>query len=403
MNFFDKEENRELMSENRVIIDKITEFLKRNVKYVSKSAMIVALASVLMLTGCNEPKENGGQEKAQTEQGQTPAPTEEAGQPEVKNDEYEVDAHPEVKELVSTYYNSYAAGDIDKLLAITQSLSDMEKSYVKMMNEYVESYSDVTCYTKEGLEEGSFMVSATFNMNCTGVEGGLPGMDFFYIRTDKDGKIYIDNRYSSFNRNIKEQETEPEVDALIEEFEGGDDVQKLRNEFQEKYDAAVAGNENLKQMANTVSEAIKQWKDSYKPEEEQKEEQKEDTEKKENNKKKNKKKNNKKKEEDKPAEGTEAKAEEPAENQEQASSEEPKEETPQEDTTPEINYVPEGKVLTATNRYNVRKSMNESADLVGTTEEGDSITVVLSYAEGWTKVEWNGQTGYIRTDLLLNN
>ena len=28
MNFFDKEENRELMSENRVIIDKITEFLK---------------------------------------------------------------------------------------------------------------------------------------------------------------------------------------------------------------------------------------------------------------------------------------------------------------------------------------------------------------------------------------
>ena len=272
MNFFDKEENRELMSENRVIIDKITEFLKRNVKYVSKSAMIVALASVLMLTGCNEPKENGGQEKAQTEQGQTPAPTEEAGQPEVKNDEYEVDAHPEVKELVSTYYNSYAAGDIDKLLAITQSLSDMEKSYVKMMNEYVESYSDVTCYTKEGLEEGSFMVSATFNMNCTGVEGGLPGMDFFYIRTDKDGKIYIDNRYSSFNRNIKEQETEPEVDALIEEFEGGEDVQKLRNEFQEKYDAAVAGNENLKQMANTVSEAIKQWKDSYKPEEEQKEE-----------------------------------------------------------------------------------------------------------------------------------
>ncbi len=110
MNFFDKErENRELVSENRVVIDKITEFLKRNVKYVSKSAMIIALASVLMLTGCNEPKGNGGQDKAQTEQGQTPAPTEEAGQPEVKKDEYEVDAHPEVKELVSTYYNSYAA------------------------------------------------------------------------------------------------------------------------------------------------------------------------------------------------------------------------------------------------------------------------------------------------------
>lgn len=390
-----KNENRELVSENRVAIDKITEFLKKNVKYVSKGAMIFALASVLMLAGCNEPNGNGGQ--AQTEQ--TPTPTEAAEQPEVKNDEYEVDAHPEVKELVSTYYNSYAAGDIDTLLTITQSLSDMEKSYIKMMNEHVESYSDVTCYTKGGLEEGSYMVSATFNMNYSGVEGGLPGLDFFYIRTDGDGKLYIDNLYSSFNRLIQEQETDAEVDALIEEFEAGEDVQKLRTEVQEKYEAAVAGDENLKNMADTVSEAIKQWRESYtpeEPEEQQEEEQKEDTEKKQKKKKK------KKKEE--PAEDAEAKTEEPAENQEQASNEEPAEDAAQqEDTTPEINYVPEGKVLTATNRYNVRKSMNESADLVGTTEEGDSITVILSYAEGWTKVEWNGQTGYIRTDLLLNN
>ena len=63
----------------------------------------------------------------------------------------------------------------------------------------------------------------------------------------------------------------------------------------------------------------------------------------------------------------------------------------------------EGKVLTANSSYNVRKSMSETAELVGTTAEGDSITVILSYAEGWTKVEWNGLTGYIRTDLLLNN
>ncbi len=65
--------------------------------------------------------------------------------------------------------------------------------------------------------------------------------------------------------------------------------------------------------------------------------------------------------------------------------------------------MPDGKVLTATGGYNVRVSMNESAELVGTTAVGDTITVILSYAEGWTKVEWNGTTGYIRTDLLLAN
>ena len=30
----------------------------------------------------------------------------------------------------------------------------------------------------------------------------------------------------------------------------------------------------------------------------------------------------------------------------------------------------------------------------------DRVTVVMSYAEGWTKVKWNGETGYIKTSLL---
>ena len=59
--------------------------------------------------------------------------------------------------------------------------------------------------------------------------------------------------------------------------------------------------------------------------------------------------------------------------------------------------------MTANDGYNVRVSMNESAELVGTTAVGDTIKVIMSYAEGWTKVEWNGTTGYIRTDLLLSN
>lgn len=68
-----------------------------------------------------------------------------------------------------------------------------------------------------------------------------------------------------------------------------------------------------------------------------------------------------------------------------------------------VNYVPEGKTLTLNNAMNIRKSMNEDAEKVGTAAPGDTITVILSYKEGWTKVEWNGTTGYIRTDLLLNN
>lgn len=390
MRFTDrKNDNVELVSENGMIINKITEFLKKNVKYVSRTAMIFALASVLMLTGCNE--KNDGKEPDQAQDGQEVS-ADNAQQPTAEKDEYEVDAQPEVKELISTYYNSYAAGDIDKLVSITQFLSDMEKSYIQMMNEHVESYSDVTCYTKEGLEEGSYLVSVAFNMHFSGVEGGLPGLDFYYLRTSEDGKLYIDNRYSAFNRLLQEQETEAEIDSLIAEFQAGEDVQKLRAEFDEKYKQAEAADENLKSKADAVSDAIRQWRESYSPDAPKEEGQPEE---------------NAEAQPEENTENTDAKPEESSEENTEQPSEETAEntdaETPEEDSTPEINYVPEGKVLTASSSYNVRKSMNESAELVGTTAEGDSIKVILSYAEGWTKVEWNGQTGYIRTDLLLNN
>ena len=49
---------------------------------------------------------------------------------------------------------------------------------------------------------------------------------------------------------------------------------------------------------------------------------------------------------------------------------------------------------------NIRKSMSEDADKVATAFAGDTVTVIMSYQEGWTKVSYKDITGYIRTDLL---
>ncbi len=59
-----------------------------------------------------------------------------------------------------------------------------------------------------------------------------------------------------------------------------------------------------------------------------------------------------------------------------------------------------GEKITLTDSVNVRVSMSETADRVGLAYAGDTIEVIMSYAEGWTKVKWNGQTGYIKTDLI---
>ena len=60
----------------------------------------------------------------------------------------------------------------------------------------------------------------------------------------------------------------------------------------------------------------------------------------------------------------------------------------------------EGTEITLSNTTNIRSSMSETADKVGVAYSGEKVTVVMSYAEGWTKVTWKNKTGYIKTDLL---
>lgn len=62
--------------------------------------------------------------------------------------------------------------------------------------------------------------------------------------------------------------------------------------------------------------------------------------------------------------------------------------------------VTEGTKVQLSSTTNIRSSMSDSSDRVGVAYQGDTVTVVASYAEGWTKVSWNGKTGYIKTDLL---
>ena len=60
----------------------------------------------------------------------------------------------------------------------------------------------------------------------------------------------------------------------------------------------------------------------------------------------------------------------------------------------------EGTTIMLSNTTNIRSSMSETADKVGVAYAGEKVTVVMSYAEGWTKVTWKNKTGYVKTDLL---
>lgn len=399
--------NMENGSGNGLNINKIVDFCKKNVKYVSAGVVTVALVAFLAVTAVNN---SGKQDKQDDkvvaqdeEQGTDAAVDDSEGEDDSSQNEAEENEHPEIIELISTYYNSYAAGDLDKLSGIAQKLSDMEKDYITMLNEHVESYGNVSCTVADGAKEGAYIVCAVYDMKIAGVDETLPGMNVFYVQTDKNGDLYINNRYSSFNRELEEQKTKKKILTLMEEFEKSDAIVSLQQEVQTEYDKIVAGNEELQKKLSEMADAIANWKESYTPPaEDETPEEPEATD-------------DGNTDDGNTDDGSvddggtddgntdDGSANDGSTDDGSADDGSTDDGSTDDGNSSGVNYVPEGTVMTVNDGYNVRKSMDETSELVGTTAVGDSITIILSYAEGWTKVEWNGTTGYIRTDLLLNN
>ena len=227
-------------------------------------------------------------------------------------------------------------------------------------------------YTKSGLDETSYLVNVYVEIKFEGVDTLAPGLDFFYIRTGEDGNLYIDNLYSQYNYKNMDNALDTDIDNLIKEFQQQEDVIALLKDAQAKFDEAVASDENLANMLNvTIPDAISNWMAEL------------------------------------VSQNTELMQEstevvEPE--TETTESETPESETPEseapEEETPEVSAIPEGTVITIQESINIREGMSTDSAKIGTAYQGEKVTVIMSYAEGWTKVKWNNKTGYIRTDLL---
>ncbi|MCI5918735.1 MAG: SH3 domain-containing protein [Roseburia sp.] len=409
---------------------KMIDFCKKNIRYITAGVLFVVL--VIVLAQCTNPKDKkDAQNVIETEQTEVSDTTAQ---------EYEVDANPAINELINNYYTAYANGDIATLSTLASPISANEQSYIGVFSQYVEGYQNISCYTKKGADDTSYLVSVYMEMKFVGVDTLAPGLDFFYVRTNPDGSLYIDNLYSQYNYANQENALDANIQSLITQFEQEDDVVALQQDVQAKYESALAADPNLSNMiSTTLKDAIASWVTSVTSQS---------------------------------TETTETETPQEETPQEETPQEEtPQEETPQEPqvttetvyTTSKVNVrsaadensdklgtaeggtsftrtgtdgdwsiidyngstgyikseflttdapaqstdagtaagdIAEGTVITLTASTNIRSSMSETADKVGVAFAGEKVTVVMSYAEGWTKVTWNGKEGYVKTELL---
>ena len=49
---------------------------------------------------------------------------------------------------------------------------------------------------------------------------------------------------------------------------------------------------------------------------------------------------------------------------------------------------------------NVRSAASETADKLGVAYQGDEFGLIMEQADGWTKIDYKGKTGYIKSEFL---
>ena len=62
--------------------------------------------------------------------------------------------------------------------------------------------------------------------------------------------------------------------------------------------------------------------------------------------------------------------------------------------------VPDSGTYRLTSTVNIRSSASEDADRIGVGYSGDEVEILMKQSDGWTRVRFKGEEGYIRTDVL---
>ncbi len=359
---------------------------------------------------------------------------------------YSESVDDEIVTLINNYYTAYASGDTDTIQSLATPVCAQEISYIQFYSQYIDSFSDIQLFTKKGLTDDSYLVSAVVNLKFVDIDTLAPGCDFFYVEKNEDGAYYINNTYGSFNQTNSVYQMDTDISNLIAVFNQQEDVLVKEATVQEAFDKALASDSALSDfIGTTLTNAIVQWNSDYQAQVAADE-----------------------------AAAAEAQAEEEAQAEadaqaaasaEQEAAEEANAYTgtvnsranvresadassnklgaldqgsqvtiygeegdfykidyegsrayitkeavtsgdstdtadTEDNTSTSASALEKGTEITLDSTVNIRSSMDSSSSKVAVAYAGEKVTVVMSYAEGWTKVKYGKKEGYIRTDLL---
>ncbi|MBR3811800.1 MAG: hypothetical protein IKJ16_05675 [Agathobacter sp.] len=236
------------------ILDKIKKFLVKYKRYLGVFGLFVVFVLVLVFFSGDE---------FNTKRIAKQNSIEVSGEDYVPDKEFEINAYPEINELIKEYFSAYVAADFATLETLVTPLSKMEKSYITTMSQYYEEYKNIKCYTKHGLSKDSFIVSVFFDVKFTEQEVTAPSMLLFYVQTNKDGALYINNVYSDFNMKYRETPVDNDVYTALRKYTTQDDYLALFNKVEGEFSTLIRDNNDIYQLTKrTIPSTRQTWEDT---------------------------------------------------------------------------------------------------------------------------------------------
>lgn len=258
----------------------------------------------------------------------------------VPDEPLQKNAIPEVNVLVKEYYQYMAEGNKDMIRTIMTGLDDKELIKIEKKSGYVESYPSITCYTKRGPLEDSYLVYVYYEVKLVDFDVNIPGLNALYVCKNEEGSYYING------------ETQPdEVINYCEVLSSQDEVVDLINTVQVRYNELKAENEELSKFLDELPDRLT-------------------------------------------AEVGEELAKLEAAEKEPETEEAAEEETEEAETADKEIYVQ------TTDVVNVRSSDSQEADKVGKALLGEKYLLLEEKANGWSKISFEGKEAFIKTEFL---
>lgn len=220
-------------------INKAVAFVKKNNKLALVLLVAVILIIVLALSGNSD---SDTPETVVEPSEDIIVNTTEAIPEETEDYELKKDAVPQLNTLITTYFEAMKNCDAEAYSNIVAG-DDMTAEKLQKKGEYIEDYQNISCYTKPGMTDGTYVTYVYYEVKFRNVDTAGPALIQLYVCTNEDGTMYINSGA-----------LDPELTGYINTISGDEQVRDLIAETDQKMKDAMAADEKLARVVEWLNQ-----------------------------------------------------------------------------------------------------------------------------------------------------